>query len=59
MTLKGPQDRTEEGGAMIKRILKYGKWIAVIYVAQAVVGIVVGVYLVVSGVGIPGLGIFP
>jgi hypothetical protein len=48
---------------MIKRILKYGKLIAVIYVAQAVVGIaigiVVGVYLVVSGVGIPGLDMFP
>jgi hypothetical protein len=43
---------------MIKRILKYGKWIAVIYVAQAVVGIVVGVYLVVSGAATPGLDLF-
>jgi hypothetical protein len=44
---------------MYKRILKYGKWLAIAYVAQALVGIAVGLYLVWNGSIAFGLNVVP
>lgn len=44
---------------MFKRIAKYGKWFAIIYVAQALVGTAVGLYAVWSGSTVFGFSITP
>lgn len=42
---------------MYKRLLKFGKWFAILYVAQALVGIIVGVYLALSGTSVFGYSV--
>ena len=44
---------------MYKRIMKYGKWFAILYVAQAMVGVAIGLYSVWSGSPVLGLDLTP
>ena len=44
---------------MYKRIMKYGKWFAILYVAQALVGVAIGLYSVFSGSNVFGLDLVP
>ena len=51
--------RNGEALSMFKRIAKYGKWFAIIYVAQALVGTGAGIYAVWSGSTVFGYDMTP
>jgi uncharacterized membrane protein len=44
---------------MYQRILKYGKWFAILYVVQALVGVGIGLYSVWSGSTVFGFDLVP
>jgi hypothetical protein len=44
---------------MFKRIAKFGKWFVILYVAQALFGIALGLYLFWSGSSVFGIKMFP
>ena len=44
---------------MFKRFAKFGKWFAILYIAQAMVGIAVGLYVTWSGSSVFGFGLTP
>jgi hypothetical protein len=44
---------------MFKRFAKYGKWFVIAYVAQALAGIAVGLYIAWSGPTVFGFGLSP
>jgi len=44
---------------MFKRFAKFGKWFAILYVAQALVGVVIGLYLVWSESTVFGFALIP
>ena len=52
-------NESREGRLMYKRIMKYGKWFAILYVAQAMVGVGIGLYSVWSGSTVFGLDLTP
>jgi len=44
---------------MFERFAKYGKLFAILYIAQALVGIAVGLYVTWSGSSVFGFGLTP
>ena len=44
---------------MYKRLMKYGKWFVILYVAQAMVGVGIGLYSVFTGSTVFGLDLVP
>jgi hypothetical protein len=44
---------------MFKRVGRFGKWVAILYVIQALIGTAVGTYVYWSGSSVFGIGLTP